>query len=101
MSRFREHALHTNFSITLTRAQLQVLTSFLPSRGVFNIPAHSWQTYHALMQKGVLERVDEEWKLTKEGALLLALLRETDCLPPPTLRRADLPTRESILRSLK
>lgn len=103
MSRFKEYATGQVFQLSLTRAQIRVIAGYAETGRKVSLPGYSAQTYSALVDKGILEHVEagRGYQLTKEGKLILPLLRACDLLEDHFIKRSSLPTLESIKESLK
>lgn len=103
MSRFAQYATGQAFHISLTKGQIRVIAAhaLTDSRKV-SLPYYDWQTYSSLVHKGILEPIDggRDYQLTKEGGLLVPLLKACDLLAEHYVSRKNLPTLESIQESL-
>jgi hypothetical protein len=76
--RFAEYVTSAAFSLTLTKAQIAALNSFiLPSNNLASVTfAYNEKSIISLWQKGLLNRSDAGFEISEEGLIVAKLLEK-------------------------
>lgn len=97
MSRFSDYATNVAFRVELTRAQLAVMLTIVNrNKGVVIATRDHLSAWRALEGKGIIEHRDSQYHLTKEGELMVPLLRVCGLLD---IQKIKAPSRKEFERA--
>ena len=102
MSRFSDYVTSVGFRLELSKSQLRCFAAYaLATERRFIAPGGNSESLSSLIRKGLLEYIDNEIQLTKEGELLTPLLRRAGLLEADIIQHSKLPSKADLEESMK
>ena len=102
MTRFSDYVTSVGFRLELSKSQLRAFASIaLASETKFVLPGGDHQSLESLVRKGLIAWAEGSWLLTKEGKLLVPLLRAAGLLEADIIKHSKLASPNELLKQME